>query len=77
MEPVSIYDAKTHLSRIVTRAEAGEETVITRHGRPVAKVVPMPARPSVRTPGVLAGRIRVADDFDAFTDEDARDWYGA
>lgn len=77
VDPVSIYDAKTHLSRIVARAEAGEETVITRHGRPVARVVPLPARPQVRAPGALAGRIAVADDFDGFTDADARDWYGA
>ncbi|GIG41698.1 type II toxin-antitoxin system Phd/YefM family antitoxin [Cellulomonas phragmiteti] len=77
MEPVSIYDAKTHLSRLVARAEHGEETVITRHGRPVARIVPMPPRPLVRTPGALRDRLTIAPDFDDFTDEDARDWYGA
>lgn len=77
MDAVSIYDAKTHLSRLVARAEHGEETVITRHGRPVARIVPMPPRATVRTPGALRGQIMVGPDFDDFTDEDAQDWYGA
>lgn len=76
MEPVSIYDAKTHLSRLVARAEQGEETVITRHGRPVARIVPMPVLPAVRTPGALRDRIVIAPDFDDFTAQDALDWYG-
>jgi prevent-host-death family protein len=39
-QPVSAYDAKTHLSRLLERAERGERFVITRHGRPVAQLVP-------------------------------------
>jgi len=76
MESVSIYDAKTHLSRLVARAEHGEETVITRHGRPVARIVPVPAQPSTRTPGRLRGQITVGPDFEDLSEEDARDWYG-
>ena len=77
MEPVSIYDAKTHLSRLVARAEHGEETVITRHGRPVARIVPMPTLPAARTPGALRGRIALDPDIDELSDEELRDWYGA
>ena len=62
---VSVYDAKTNLSRLLDRAASGEEIVITRNGRPVAKLV---AATPVRKPrklGVLKGRIRVGRDFDA------------
>jgi prevent-host-death family protein len=40
MESVGLFEAKTHLSEIVARAEAGEEVVIMRHNKPVAKIVP-------------------------------------
>lgn len=40
MEAVGLFEAKTHLSEIVARAEAGEEVVIMRHNKPVAKIVP-------------------------------------
>jgi len=41
MRPVNAHDAKTHLSRLLARAEAGQEIVIARAGRPVAKLVPL------------------------------------
>jgi prevent-host-death family protein len=63
-KPVNIHDAKTHLSRLVERVEAGEEVTIARAGRPVARLVPLRAlRPRVL--GALRGRIRVDPDFDA------------
>lgn len=40
-EPVSAYDAKTHLPKLLERAERGERFVITRHGRPVAQLIPI------------------------------------
>jgi prevent-host-death family protein len=64
-EPINIHEAKTHLSRLVERVEAGEELVIARAGRPVARLVPYRPRRPVRTPGLLAGRITVAEDWDA------------
>jgi prevent-host-death family protein len=74
--PVSIYDAKTQLSQLINRVEQGEEIIISRHGRPVARLVPLAtARPN-RIPGVLAGRLVVPDDFGDFTAQDDRDWYG-
>lgn len=39
-EPVSAYDAKTHLPSLLQRAQAGERFVITRHGKPVAQLIP-------------------------------------
>ena len=49
---VGLFDAKTHLSEYVSRAEAGEEVVITRHNRPVAKLVPMSAPSAAAAPAV-------------------------
>lgn len=62
---VSVYAAKTHLSRLLDRAARGEEVVITRNGRPVAKLVPADSRRAPRKLGALRGKIRVAADFDA------------
>ena len=66
---VNIYEAKTQLSRLVDQVEAGEEIVIARAGRPVARLVPYRARRAPRTPGLWKGRVRFAVDFDA-TDDD-------
>jgi prevent-host-death family protein len=41
METIGLFEAKTHLSELVARAEQGEEVIITRHNRPVAKLVPV------------------------------------
>ena len=62
---VSVYDAKTNLSRLLDRAANGEEIVITRNGRPVAKLVPATPVRKPRKLGVLKGRIRVGKAFDA------------
>ena len=43
METVGLFEAKTHLSELIARAERGEEVIITRHNKPVAKLVPIPA----------------------------------
>ena len=65
---VNIHQAKTHLSRLIERVETGEEVVIARAGRPVARLVPYRARTSPRVPGSWRGRVRIAPDFDQ-TDE--------
>ncbi len=64
-KPVNIYEAKTRLSQLVDRAAAGEEIVIARNGRPVARLVGWKAARPKRKPGRLRGRIRVGRDFDA------------
>ena len=65
MEKVNIHDAKTRLSQLVERAEAGEEIVIARAGRPVARLAPLVARKGPRKLGLLDGRFRIPDDFNA------------
>jgi len=62
---VNVHEAKTHLSRILKRVEMGEEIVVARAGKPVAKLVPIePPRPKLRTFGGDAGKIWIAEDFD-------------
>jgi prevent-host-death family protein len=65
---VNVYDAKSNLSELLRRIEQGEEVVIARAGKPVAKLVPYTA-PAPREPGRWAGRIVIADDFDGTSDE--------
>jgi prevent-host-death family protein len=63
-EIVNVHAAKTNLSRLLERAEAGEEIVIGRAGKPVAKLVPwVPDRPK-RVFGALKGQIVIHGDFD-------------
>jgi len=69
-KPVNIHAAKTHFSRLVERAAKGEEIVIARAGRPVARLVPLASAARPRRPGLLKGRIRIGKDFDAPLPED-------
>lgn len=61
---VNIHDAKTHLSRLIEQVEKGEEVVIARSGRPVARLVPLREPSGPRMPGAWRGRVTIADDFD-------------
>jgi prevent-host-death family protein len=61
---VNIHEAKTHLSRLLERVEAGEELVIARAGRPVARLVPYRPPMTPREPGVWRGNVSLAPDFD-------------
>ncbi len=67
MQTVNIHAAKTHLSRLIDAVIEGEEIVIARAGRPVARLVPLQqaASPGRRKLGVLGGKLKVPDDFDA------------
>ena len=68
MHSASVHEAKTHLSRLLRRACAGEEVVITRSGKPVVRLVPIAeAKPTF---GIDEGRFTVPDDFDAPLDEE-------
>jgi prevent-host-death family protein len=69
MEAVSIHEAKTHFSRLVARAEAGEEIIVRRGPTPVAKIVAYHAPTTPRVPGSLRGRISMSDDFDETPEE--------
>jgi prevent-host-death family protein len=64
MEPVSMHEAKTQFSRLVARAEQGEEIVVRRGAVPVAKIVAYHAPTTPRRPGALKGQIEIASDFD-------------
>jgi len=64
-ETVNIYEAKTRLSQLVDRAAQGDDVIIARAGRPVARLVAFRPSAAVRKPGRMRGRIRVARNFDA------------
>ena len=70
MPIVNVHEAKTHLSRLLERVLRGEEIVIARSGKPVARLVPIGKEP--RKPGRLKGRIRIGRDFDAPLPESLR-----
>jgi prevent-host-death family protein len=63
METVNVHEAKTHLSRLLERVEAGEEIVLARNGKAIARLVPVGR--VARRPGAMKGRIRIRRDFDA------------
>ena len=65
MMVVNVHEAKTHLSRILDRVAAGEEIIIAKAGKPVARLVPVAGARRPRTPGTHRGKIRIAADFDA------------
>jgi prevent-host-death family protein len=67
----NMHEAKTQLSRIIDRVEHGEEVIISRAGRPVAKVVPLPSAVRRTGRGALAGQIVAADDWDSPETNDA------
>ena len=69
MQQVSVHEAKTHLSRLLRQAAAGEDVVITRSGRPVVRLVPVEGAGERPVYGVDEGRFVVPDDFDAPLDE--------
>ena len=64
----NIHAAKTRLPRRVERAGAGEAIVLARAGKPVARLVAADIDPPPLVPGALAGRIRIAEDFDETPD---------
>jgi prevent-host-death family protein len=65
MKKVNIHQAKTELSKLVERAEAGEEIVIARAGKPAAKLVPLTTSRGHRRLGLLDGKFQIPDDFNA------------
>ncbi len=63
-EVVNIHEAKTHLSRLLDRVQGGEEIVIAKAGRPVARLVAVAEKAGRRTPGSAKGLISLSPDFD-------------
>ena len=64
MQITNISEAKTQLSALIERVTKGEEVVIGKAGKPVAKLVPYERRDDTRHPGALRGKIKIAPDFD-------------
>lgn len=65
MKSVNVHEAKTHLSRLLVEVERGEEIVIARGGRPVARLLRFEAAPVRRELGFDRGLFTIPDDFDA------------
>jgi prevent-host-death family protein len=62
---VSIHEAKTNLSKLLARVSAGEEVIIVKNGKPVARLVPVTPKQKPRKLGAAAGKIYIAPDFDS------------
>jgi prevent-host-death family protein len=65
-----MHEAKTTLSQLVERAESGEDIVIARNGKPVARLVPIAGDSSLASiRGAWRGRVQIAEDFDELPDD--------
>ena len=64
MQIANISETKAKLSALIEKVLAGEEVIITKAGKPVARLIRYREAPQSRTPGALKGKIRIADDFD-------------
>ena len=65
MHIINIHEAKTNLSRLLEKVAAGEEIIIAKAGKPIARLVPLVGKPKRRKLGVFKGELNVPDDFDA------------
>jgi prevent-host-death family protein len=75
MRTVNIHAAKTHLSRLVEAAAAGEEIIIAKAGKPLARLCPLPQPKKKRELGRLRGKLIIPDDFDAPLPDDVLDLF--
>jgi prevent-host-death family protein len=64
MKKVNVHEAKTKLSELLNRVEAGEEITIAKAGRPVARLVPVREKAVVRVAGTAKGKVGIGRDFD-------------
>lgn len=64
MRIINIHEAKTHLSRLVDEVTVGEEVIIAKAGKPMAKLIPFTPATGKRKLGLLAGKLTVPEDFD-------------
>ena len=61
---VNIHQAKTHLSRLIEDVASGNEVLIAKGGRPMARLVPLGRDETPRRPGLLKGKVKISEDFD-------------
>jgi prevent-host-death family protein len=76
MTITNIHEAKTHLSKLVQRAAQGEEIIIAKAGKPLAKLVPYRVSACPRQPGFWRGKVTIKDDFDELPEEIAAGFRG-
>lgn len=65
----NIYAAKTHFSKLIEKVLQGEDVVIAKAGKPVARLVPYKEKTKPVTYGTLKGKISISDDFDVYSEE--------
>jgi prevent-host-death family protein len=70
MKTVNVREARAHLSRLLARVARGEEILIARAGKPIARLVPVGASSGARALGIDRGRVIIAADFDALLPEE-------
>ena len=73
---VNIHEAKTHFSKLLAQVSAGEEIIIAKAGKPVARLAPIVPKPArKRVPGIDKGKVWMAEDFDIMSERELNDWY--
>jgi len=72
MQIANISEAKAKLSALIEKVMAGEEVIIGKAGKPVARIVKYEKNQQTRRPGALSGKIKIADDFDELPDDLAK-----
>ena len=69
MKTVKVSEAKTHLSQLLDSVEAGEEVIITRARRPIAKLIPYHVDQWERKPGCWKGKVKISKDFNELPED--------
>lgn len=72
---INVHEAKTHFSRLLERAVAGEEIIVARNGTPLVRLTPVAAPEAGRTAGLSKGEIKISEDFDAPLPEELLDGF--
>lgn len=73
---VDVRDAKTHFSKLLARVMRGEEIVIAKAGKPVARLIPERSPlPATRVPGIDKGKLKIADNFNKMSKSELDAWY--
>jgi len=69
MQITNIHEAQTHFSELINRVIAGDEVIIGRSGKPIAKIIPYNENDEPRRGGQWRGKVNIADDFDELPEE--------
>ena len=78
LDSVNVHEAKTHFSKLLGRVMGGEEIIIAKAGKPVARLIPERPRVSAkRVPGIDKDKLWIADDFDQMSAAELAQWYGS